>query len=96
MLVTKPLHEELRNAISSIVIVVSALGENAHKMLIAGHICSPAHLISEVPSTPKATNSGWMVNSHIDLKTQNTLYYVMEEEFNKVLASRGKRLGQHK
>jgi hypothetical protein len=64
-------------------------------VLAAGHICSAVHLIPEVPSTSKKTNSGWIVNSHIDLKTWNTIYYVMEE-FNKVLAGGEKRLRQCK
>ena len=76
--------------------VVPALGENTYKVLAAGHICGTAHRIPKVPSTSKETNPGWIVNNHIDLKTWNTIYYVMEEELNEVLAGGGKRLWQHK
>ena len=95
VLMTKPFHEGLPNAISSMVRVVPSSGENAYKVLAAGHICGAAHLIPEVPSTSKETNSGWIVNSHIDLKTWNTIYYVMEE-LNEALAGGGKRLRQRK
>jgi hypothetical protein len=49
--------------------VVPSLGDNTYKVLAAGHICGTGHPIPEVPSTSKETNSGWIVNCHIDLKT---------------------------
>jgi hypothetical protein len=95
VLVTKPFHGGLSNTISSMVRVVPSSGENAYKMLAAGNICSAAHLIPEVLSTSKETHSGWIVNSHNDLNTWNTIYYVMEE-LNEALPGGGKWLWQCK
>jgi hypothetical protein len=95
MLVTKPFHRGLANAISSMVRVVPSSGENAYKVLAAGPIGGTAHLIPKVPSTSKETNSGWIVHSHIDLNTWNMIYYVMEELIE-ALAGGGKRLRQRK
>ncbi|KAF8543017.1 hypothetical protein BDD12DRAFT_802472 [Trichophaea hybrida] len=96
VLVTKPFHGGLPNTISSMVKVVPVSGENAYSVLAAGHICGAAHLITEVPSASKETNSGWIVNSHIDLTIWNTIYYVMEKELNEALTGGGKRLRQCK
>jgi hypothetical protein len=93
VLVTKSFYGGLPNAIISTVRVVPSSGENAYKVLAAGHIHGAAHLIPEVPSTSKETNSGWIVNMHIDLKTWNTICYVMKE-LNELLTGRGKRLRQ--
>jgi hypothetical protein len=43
---------------------------------MASNICSAAHLIPEVPISSPETNTGWLINNHIDLKTWNTVYYV--------------------
>jgi hypothetical protein len=93
--VTQPFHGELPNAISSRVRVVPSFGDNAYKVLAAGHICGAVHLIPKIPSTSKETKSCWIVNSHIDLKIWNTIYYIMEE-LNNALAGGGKRLQQRK
>jgi hypothetical protein len=75
--------------------IVTSSRKNTCKVLAAGDICGTALLIPKVPSTSKETSSGRIVNSHVDLNTWNTIYYVMEE-LNEALAAGGKRLQQRK
>ena len=59
--------------------------EEQYRIIDAGNIDGVAHLIPEVPESWKVENTGWLVNSHIDLETWNTVYWLTEEEHERVV-----------
>jgi hypothetical protein len=59
--------------------------DDQYRIIDAGNIDGAAHLIPEIPDTWKERNTGWLVNSHIDLATWNTIYWVSQQELDRAV-----------
>jgi hypothetical protein len=59
--------------------------DDQYRIINAGNIDGAAHLIPEIPDTWKVENTGWLVNSHIDLATWNTIYWISQQELDRAV-----------
>ena len=53
-------------------------------MILVSNIAGAAYLIAEYLEEEQ---TGWLVNSHIDLATWNEIYWMYEEDFRVVVES---------
>ena len=73
-LTTLPENSGNMNPISKFVHVRLAPAAVALQVFSVGNIVGCAHVIPEIADTERSRNERWVVNSHIDLATWNTVY----------------------
>ena len=77
---TKPANGGMPEKASKMVRVVKPTTGEINAVISAGNIVGAAHLVPEEPNSTGKENTGWIVNSHIDLATWNDVYYMLEDE----------------
>ena len=84
---TRPANGGMPEMASKLVRVIKPMRGEKNAVISAGNIVGAAHVIPEVPLSAGAENTGWVVNSHIDLATWNDVYYMFQEELEAVTNS---------
>ena len=77
---TKPANGGVPEKASKMVGVVKPTTGEINAFISAGNIVRAAHLVPEEPNSTGKENTGWIVNSHIDLSTWNDVYYMLEDK----------------
>ena len=84
---TRPANWGMPEMASKLVRVIKPMRGEMNAVISEGNIVGAAHVILEVPLSAGAENTGWVVNSHIDLATWNEVYYMFQEELEAVTNS---------
>ena len=94
VMVTRPINGGRASNVTGMVRVELPKSGSIYRVIDAGAIAGAAHLIPETPNAARVIpNKTWVVNSHIDLKTWNDVYYMEEDDLDKSLAGTWKGRG---